>query len=83
MKAAAITKRSREVFLEQRHELLRLRRDVLKTADIEAIHDLRVSSRRFRAALLLFEPWLPPKKNGTTEKRPPGADPGTGRSAQH
>ncbi|MHB8058508.1 MAG: CHAD domain-containing protein [Desulfuromonadaceae bacterium] len=68
MKAAAIAKRSREVFLEQRHELLRLRREVLKTADIEAIHDLRVSSRRFRAALGLFEPWLPPKKTARLKK---------------
>lgn len=53
--------RSRGVMLAQWRELLRLRREVLRTSDIEAIHDLRVASRRFRAALRLFEPWLPPK----------------------
>jgi len=68
MKAAAIAKRSREVVLEQWRELLRLRREVLKSSDIEAIHDLRVSSRRFRAALGLFEPWLPPKNAALLKK---------------
>lgn len=53
--------RSREIMLEQWRELLLLRRSVLKTSDLEAIHDLRVASRRFRAALRLFEPWLPQK----------------------
>lgn len=68
MKAAAIAKRSREVVLEQWRELLRLRREVLKSSDIEAIHDLRVSSRRFRAALGLFEPWLQPKNAALLKK---------------
>jgi len=68
MQPAAIATRSREVLLEQWRELLRLRRDVLKTSDIEAIHDLRVSSRRFRAALGLFEPWLPPKSAALLKK---------------
>jgi len=61
MEPAGIMERSRGVMLAQWRELLRLRREVLKTSDIEAIHDLRVASRRFRAALRLFEPWLPPK----------------------
>ena len=68
MQATAIAKRSRDVVLEQWHELLRLRREVLKTSDIEAIHDLRVSSRRFRAALGLFETWLPPKITARLKK---------------
>ena len=68
MQATAIAKRSRDVVLEQWHELLRLRREVLKTSDIEAIHDLRVSSRRFRAALGLFEAWLPPKITARLKK---------------
>ena len=45
MQAAAIAKRSRDIVLEQWHELLRLRREVLKTSDIEAIHDLRGLTR--------------------------------------
>lgn len=61
MEPAGIMERSRGVMLAQWRELLRLRREVLRTSDIEAIHDLRVASRRFRAALRLFEPWLPPK----------------------
>ncbi|MGB9080972.1 MAG: CHAD domain-containing protein [Desulfuromonadaceae bacterium] len=61
MEADPIMERSREVMLAQWRELLRLRRNVLKTSDPEAIHDLRVASRRFRAAVRLFEPWLPPK----------------------
>ena len=68
MQATAIAKRSRDVVLEQWHELLRLRREVLKTSDIEAIHDLRVSSRRVRAALRLFEAWLPPKITARLKK---------------
>ena len=47
--------RSREAMLAQWRELLRLRRNVLKTSDLEAIHDLRVASRRFRAAVRLSE----------------------------
>ncbi|MBW4055478.1 MAG: CHAD domain-containing protein [Proteobacteria bacterium] len=68
MQPALIETRSREALLEQWRELLRLRREVLKTSDIEAIHDLRVSSRRFRAALGLFEPWLPPKSAALLKK---------------
>ncbi len=68
MKTAASAKRSRDVVLEQWRELLRLRRGVLRTSDIEAIHDLRVASRRFRAALGLFEPWIPQKNAALLKK---------------
>jgi CHAD domain-containing protein len=34
-------------------------RDVLDTADIERVHDMRVASRRLRAALEIFEPCFP------------------------
>jgi CHAD domain-containing protein len=61
MEPAEIMERSREVMLAQWRELLHLRREVLRTSDPEAIHDLRVASRRFRAALRLFEPWMPPR----------------------
>lgn len=61
MEPAAAMGRAQELMHAQWRELLRLRDDVLKTADPEAIHDLRVASRRFRATLGLFEPWLQPK----------------------
>ncbi|MDD2270868.1 MAG: CHAD domain-containing protein [Desulfuromonadaceae bacterium] len=63
-----MAERSRGVVLEQWGELLRLRREVLKTFTTEASHDLRVSSRRFRAALELFDPWLPQKHTGRLKK---------------
>lgn len=36
-------------------------RDVLDTADIERVHDMRVATRRLRAALEVFEPCFPRK----------------------
>lgn len=53
---ATILEQSKGVFFAQWEELLRLRRAVLKTSDPDDIHDLRVASRRFRAALELFAP---------------------------
>lgn len=47
------------MFFAQWEELLRLRRAVMKTSDIDDIHDLRVASRRFRAVLELFYPFVP------------------------
>lgn len=55
------------MFLAQWEELLRLRSAVIKTSDRDDIHDLRVASRRFRAALELFYPYLP--KGAKTELR--------------
>jgi CHAD domain-containing protein len=34
---------------------------VLDTGDIERVHDMRVATRRLRAALEVFEPCFPPK----------------------
>jgi CHAD domain-containing protein len=34
---------------------------VLDTSDIEVVHDMRVATRRLRAALEIFEPCFPPK----------------------
>ncbi len=34
-------------------------RDVLEVADIERVHDMRVATRRLRAALEIFEPCFP------------------------
>lgn len=55
--SATILERSRGVFFAQWEELLRLRRIVMKTSDPDDIHDLRVASRRFRAALELYYPF--------------------------
>ena len=65
--SAAFQERSRGVFFAQWEELLRLRITVLKTSHRDDIHDLRVASRRFRAALELFYPFLP--KGAKTELR--------------
>ena len=56
--SATILKRSRHVFCAHWKELLRLCRSVIKTSDQDTIHDLRVASRRFRAALELFYPFV-------------------------
>jgi CHAD domain-containing protein len=65
--SATILERSRGVFFAQWEELLRLRRTAIKTSDIDDIHDLRVASRRFRAVLELFYPFVP--KGSKTELR--------------
>jgi CHAD domain-containing protein len=65
--SATILERSRGVFFAQWEELLRLRRAVIKSAHLDDIHDLRVVSRRFRAVLELFYPFLP--KGPKTELR--------------
>lgn len=38
-------------------------RNVLDTEDIERVHDLRVATRRLRAALEIFEPCFPGKRH--------------------
>ena len=38
--------------------------DVLDVAEIEHLHDMRVATRRLRAALEIFEPCFPPKELG-------------------
>ncbi len=53
--------RSREVF-EQAH-------DVLDTADVERVHDMRVATRRLRAALEVFEGCFPRKRHRKALKR--------------
>jgi CHAD domain-containing protein len=52
----AMLQRTGNVFFSQWEELLRLRQVVLKSCEHEDIHDLRVASRRFRAALNLLGP---------------------------
>ncbi len=65
--SVTILERSRGVFFAQWQELLRLRHTVMKSFDIDDIHDLRVASRRFRAVLELFYPFTP--KDSRTELR--------------
>jgi CHAD domain-containing protein len=45
-------------------ELMENARGVLDTGDIERVHDMRVASRRLRAALEIFEPCFPAKPYG-------------------
>lgn len=43
-------------------ELFEHSRGVLDTADIERVHDMRVATRRLRAAMEIFEACFPPKR---------------------
>src|ERR671931_1197145 len=38
--------------------------NVLDVADIERVHDMRVATRRLRAALEIFEPCFPKRQHG-------------------
>ena len=51
---SVVQERFSGILLAHWEELLRLRRVVLKTSDLDDIHDLRVASRRFRAVLDLY-----------------------------
>ena len=63
-------------FLEAAHSSLRQQLDEMLSNldgtragdDIEALHDMRVASRRLRAALSVFAAAFPPKPFGVTEK---------------
>jgi CHAD domain-containing protein len=43
-------------------DMWRLRGDVLEDKDIEAVHDMRVASRRLRTAMQTFRPVFPQKR---------------------
>ena len=43
-------------------ELFEQSRGVLDTGDIERVHDMRVATRRLRAAMEIFEDCFPPKR---------------------
>lgn len=53
--AAIVEVRSRELF--------KYAKGVLDTTDIERVHDMRVASRRLRAALEVFEPCFPRREH--------------------
>jgi CHAD domain-containing protein len=44
-------------------EVFALRQNVLDTGDIERVHDMRVATRRLRAALEIFAPCFPRKEH--------------------
>lgn len=44
-------------------ELFKYAKGVLDTTDIERVHDMRVASRRLRAALEVFEPCFPKREH--------------------
>ncbi len=67
--SSTILKRCRSILLAGWEDLRATRRAVLKTFDSEDIHDLRVASRRFRALVKLFEPWIPSKKAAVMNKK--------------
>jgi CHAD domain-containing protein len=51
-----------EVVATRAAELADQSRDVLDIGDIERVHDMRVATRRLRAALEVFEPCFPKKR---------------------
>lgn len=57
--SAIMLQRSGCILFALWEELLRLRRSAIKTCSLDDIHDLRVATRRFRAALDLFESIVP------------------------
>jgi CHAD domain-containing protein len=60
--AARVVKvRSKEVFAHSE--------GVLNLNDVERVHDMRVATRRLRAALEVFAPCFPPKRHGKALKK--------------
>lgn len=53
--AATVAVRAREVFAHAD--------GVLDTGDVERVHDMRVATRRLRAALEIYAPCFPPKRH--------------------
>jgi CHAD domain-containing protein len=66
--STTILERSKGVFFSRWEDLLRLRRAVRKTSDLNDIHDLRVSTRRFMAALELLYPFAQKKSKAELRK---------------
>jgi len=57
------------LLLERTHKMLEWREEVLKHEDIEAVHKMRVASRRLRAVLDAYESACDPKKFKKVYKR--------------
>ncbi|HWA55271.1 MAG TPA: CHAD domain-containing protein [Solirubrobacterales bacterium] len=59
--AKAVRVRSKEVFAHSE--------GVLDLGQVERVHDMRVATRRLRAALEIFEPCFPPKRHRKALKK--------------
>ena len=59
--AKAVKVRSKEVFAHSK--------GVLDLDEVERVHDMRVATRRLRAALEIFEPCFPPKRHRKALKK--------------
>ena len=59
--AATFAEAARLAVETRTEELFSFSEGVLDTTDIERVHDMRVASRRLRAALEIFEPCFPKK----------------------
>ncbi len=60
---------ARRVLMERLHALLDWREEVLKHEDIEAVHKMRVASRRLRAALDAYQSCCDPKRFARVYRR--------------
>lgn len=60
---------ARSVLVERLHALLEWRDEVLKHEDIEAVHKMRVASRRLRAALDAYQSCCNPKRFARVYRR--------------
>jgi CHAD domain-containing protein len=58
-----------QVIAVRADEVLEQGERVVAGADAEAVHDMRVATRRLRAALEMFEPCLPRKRRRRVRKR--------------
>ncbi|MBM4267128.1 MAG: CHAD domain-containing protein [Deltaproteobacteria bacterium] len=56
--AQTIRARAAEVIEKQRDKMRKTLGSAIEGRDPEGVHDMRVASRRLRAALAVFEPWL-------------------------
>ncbi|MDG2305336.1 MAG: CHAD domain-containing protein [Candidatus Binatia bacterium] len=66
--AGTIRLRAAEVFEKQREKMRRNLGTAIDGRDPEGVHDMRVASRRLRAALALFAPWLEKREVQRTGK---------------
>jgi CHAD domain-containing protein len=58
--ATSVRRRAAQVIDEQRAKIFAHVASAVDGRDPEGVHDMRVATRRMRAALKLFEPWLDP-----------------------
>ncbi|OLD63616.1 MAG: hypothetical protein AUI47_08640 [Acidobacteria bacterium 13_1_40CM_2_68_5] len=60
---------ARKIIADRGRSVLKARRGVLEDANAEAIHDLRVATRRLQAALDIFGPYLPDRERRRLDRR--------------